>query len=39
MFFSYKLNILDLLKGSMSLTEVGWCYEKNESSICGIKRA
>jgi hypothetical protein len=24
-----KVKILDLLKGGMSVTEFGWCYEKN----------
>jgi hypothetical protein len=31
------LKILDLLKGGLSLMEVGWHYGKNESSIGGIQ--
>jgi hypothetical protein len=31
-----KVKILDLLKGSTFLAEVGQCYGKNESSICSI---
>jgi hypothetical protein len=29
-----RVNILDLLKGNMSLMEVGWHYGKNELNIC-----
>jgi hypothetical protein len=31
------VNILDLLKGDMSLAEVGQHYVKNKSSICSIQ--
>jgi hypothetical protein len=30
---SDKVKILDMLKGSMSLVEAGWCYGENKSSI------
>jgi hypothetical protein len=32
-----KVKFLDLLKGSMSLAEVGHHYGKNESSICSTQ--
>jgi hypothetical protein len=32
-----KVKFLDLLKGSMSLAEVGQHYGKNESSICSTQ--
>jgi hypothetical protein len=35
---SNKVKILDLLKGSTSLAEVGQHYRKNESSICKCSR-
>jgi hypothetical protein len=31
-----KVKILNLLKGTLSLAEVGWHCMKNESSICSI---
>jgi hypothetical protein len=35
--FSDEVKILNLLKGSMALVEVGWCYGKNELSICSVQ--
>jgi hypothetical protein len=31
------VKVLDLLKGGMSLAQVGWCYGKNESIIHSIQ--
>jgi hypothetical protein len=34
MYFRDTMKNLDLLKVGMSLAETGWCYGRNESSIC-----